>query len=209
MVYVMSFLALFLFADKLVAQHNISGQPTQKLYQLDYENSSGEIAVTTFYYNENDVMEKSYWTCTDGSRSSDNYYRYNEKYQMISAYRVFSDMLTSYEFFLYDDEGRKIHETFVRSDNIIGSADYVYDKKGHCDHVICDHYKGWLTGKIVFKNNKKGQAQKADIIRDDTIIAKIVFEYDKDDNLIKDVWTFNSGFTQTFVYHYESATVRE
>ena len=203
MVYIMSFLALFLCADKLVAQPNTDQQATPKLYQLEYKNSSGEIALTTFYYNDDGLMDKAYWECTDGSRSSNNYYQYNEKDQLISAYRVFSDLLTSYEFFLYDENGKKTHETFVRSDSIIGSADYIYDKKGRCNEVICDLYKGWLTGKIVFKNNKKGQAEKAEILRDDKIIGRIVFEYDKENKLIKDIWTFESGFTQTFIYHYK------
>jgi hypothetical protein len=97
MVYFLSFLALFLFADKLVAQHEICHDPNLHLYQLEYENSSGEVAITTFYYNKKGLMEKALWECKDGSRTSNNIYRYNDKDQLISAYREFSDGLTSYE----------------------------------------------------------------------------------------------------------------
>ncbi|MEA2077879.1 MAG: hypothetical protein U9O95_07670 [Candidatus Marinimicrobia bacterium] len=202
MVYVMSFMALFLFADKLVAQHEISHDPKLRLHQLEYENSLGEIAITTFYYNDKGLMHEALWETKDGSRKSDNFYRYNDKGQMISAYREFSDNLTSYEIFLYDKEGHKTHETFLRSDGITGTADYIYDKKGRCDHVACNRYKGWISGDIVYKKNKKGPVQEAEIIRNDVVIGNITFEYDKNDNLIKDIWVFEGGFTQTFIYKY-------
>jgi len=201
-VYVMSFLALFLFADKLVAQHEICHDPNLRLHQLEYENSSGELAITTFYYNENELMEKAIWECKDGSRTSNNIYRYNDKDQMISAYREFSDGLTSYENFLYDENDKKIHETFLRSDGVSGTADYIYDKKGRCERVSCNRYKGWISGDIIYKKNKQGPVQEAEIIRNNEVIANIVFEYDENDNLIKDIWTFEGGFTQTFIYKY-------
>ena len=112
--------------------------------------------------------------------------------------------MTSYEFYLYNDEGQKTHETFVRSDGIIGTADYVYDKKGRCKEVICDHYKGWINGIIKYQYKKNGPAKEAEIVRDDKSIGNIIFEYDKDGNLIKDIWTFSSGWQQIFIYHYES-----
>jgi len=198
----MSFLALFLFADKLVAQHEICHDPNLRLHQLEYENSSGELAITTFYYNENELMEKAIWECKDGSRTSNNIYRYNDKDQMISAYREFSDGLTSYENFLYDENDKKIHETFLRSDGVSGTADYIYDKKGRCERVSCNRYKGWISGDIIYKKNKQGPVQEAEIIRNNEVIANIVFEYDENDNLIKDIWTFEGGFTQTFIYKY-------
>ena len=46
-------------------------------HQLDYENSSGEIAVTTFYYDEDGIMHDAYWETRDGSQYSKNIYRYN------------------------------------------------------------------------------------------------------------------------------------
>jgi len=202
MVYVLSFLALFLFGDKLIAQHEICHSPNLRLYQLEYENSSGEVAITTFYYNKKGLMEKALWKCKDGSRTSNNIYRYNDKDQLISAYREFSDGLTSYENYLYDDNGKKIHETFLRSDGVTGTADYIYDKKGRCEHVSCNRYKGWISGDIIYKKNKKGPVQEAKIVRNNEIIGNIVFEYDEHDNLIKDTWIFEGGFTQTFVYKY-------
>ena len=204
MVYFMSILALFLFAEKLTAQHDISHDPDLRLHQLEYNNSSGEKAMTTFNYNENNIMTSAYWEDEESSRTSTNFYRYNDKGLLTSVYREFSDMLTSYEMVLYNENGQKTHETFIRSDGIIGKADFVYDKKGRCKEVVCDKYKGWLNGKIIYKYANKGPAETAEIVRDGEIIGKIDFDYDKNGNLIKDTWTFASGWQQVFTYHYEA-----
>ena len=202
--YIMTFLALFLFAEKLSAQHDVSHSPDLRLHRLEYENSSGEKAMTTFYYNDRGIMDKATWLDEDSKRSSENIYRYNDKNQLISAYREFSDKLTSYEMYLYDEAGRKTHETFIRSDGIQGTADFVYDKKGRCEKVICNKYKGWINGDILYKYKKDRPAHEAVIVRDGEIIGTIVFDYDNDGNLIKDTWTFASGWQQIFIYHYES-----
>jgi antitoxin component YwqK of YwqJK toxin-antitoxin module len=204
MAYIMSFLALFLFADRLVAQHKVVHDDSLRLHRLDYENSSGEVAVTTFYYDQDGIMRKADWETKDGVRYSKNIYRYDDRGRMISCYREFRNLLTSYEIYVYDDAGRKVHESFIRSDGVKGTADYVYDKKGRCERVICQHYKGWIDGDIVYRYPKKGPAHDAVIMKDDNEIGRIVFDYDKDGNLVKDTWTFNSGWQQIFTYHYET-----
>lgn len=203
MAYFMTFLALFLFAEKLTAQHDISHSPDLRLHQLEYENSSGEKGVTTFYYNDAGVMHEAFWELKDGSRHSKNIYRYDNTGRLISCYREFSDGLTSYEMYLYDEAGRKNHETFLRSDGINGTADFSYDKNGRCEKVACDRYKGWLKGDIIYEYKGSQPARKAQIIRDHEQIAEIRFDYDKNGNLSKDTWTFSSGWQQTFIYHYE------
>lgn len=204
MTYIMTILALFLFAEKLTAQIHSDHSPDIRLHQLEYTNSSGEKAMTTFYYDDYNVMIKAYWEDEDSGRNSDNVYRYNDMGQLSSAYREFSDKLTSYEMYLYDEDGRKTHETFIRSDGITGSADFVYDKKGRCEKVICKKYKGWINGEIIYKYKKNKPAHAADIVRDGETIGTIVFDYDPNGNLIKDTWTFGSGWQQVFIYHYES-----
>lgn len=203
MAFLMSFLALFLFAEKLTAQHNIEHSPYLRLRQLEYVNTSGEKALTTFHYNERGLMHAATWHDKTSARSSENTYRYNDQNQLISAYREFSDKLTSYEMYLYDVNGRKSHETFLRSDGLQGSADFIYDKNGRIEKVICKKYKGWINGEIIYKYKKDKPVHEATIVRDNEAIGKIVFEYDKESNLIKDTWTFDSGWMQEFIYHYE------
>ena len=200
----MSFLALFLFAEKLTAQIHSTHSPDMRLHQLEYTNSSGENAMTTFYYSDKGLMESATWVDDHSGRSSENIYRYDENNRLISAYREFSDKLTSYEMYLYNVQGQKTHETFLRSDGLQGTADFIYDNKGHCEKVICKNYKGWINGDIVYEYKKNKPAHKAEIIRDGESVCSIVFEYDKDGNLIKDIWTFGSGWQQVFIYHYET-----
>ncbi|MCK4812536.1 MAG: hypothetical protein KAT14_01215 [Candidatus Marinimicrobia bacterium] len=205
MFYFLTVIALFLHADKLIAQHSVCHTPFLRLHTLEYENSSGEKAITTFHYHENGLMDKATWECTDGSCRSNNFYRYNDKKQLTSAYREFTNGLTSYEIFLYNDAGNKTHETFLRSDGVTGTADYYYDKHNQCIRVNCNRYKGWITGDIIYRRKKKNTCvQSADIINKDETIGSIAFEYDEENNLIKDVWTFENGFIQTFLYHYEN-----
>ncbi len=204
MIICLQFVALFLFADRLTAQHSVQNPAGQRLHRLEYENNAGETAVTTFFYDENGLMYEAFWECTDGSDRSNNYYRYDDAGRMISAYREFASGVTSYEIFLYDDAGRKVHETFLRSDGVTGTADYRYLKDGSCERVICDKYKGWISGDIVYKRDKKNKrAVSAEIVRNGATAGTIDFEYDKKGSLIRDTWLFVDGFTQTFIYRYE------
>jgi nuclear transport factor 2 (NTF2) superfamily protein len=197
----MAFFLFYLLSDKLFDKHQVDHKGNPRLIKLDFISSTHEKARTLFHYNDKGLMHHALWSCDDNR--SENIYRYNEKDQMISAYREFSNGLTSYENFLYDDMGRKIHETFLRSDGLKGTADYFYDNTGRCDHVVCDHYKGWINGKIVYDHDKEGPSKRAVILQDKEIIGEIIFEYDQQNKLIKDTWTYTSGFTQAFIYHYE------
>ncbi|MCD6337459.1 MAG: hypothetical protein J7M01_04425 [Candidatus Marinimicrobia bacterium] len=52
MVYVLSLLALFLFGDKLVAQHEICHDPNLRLYQLEYDEHDNLIKDTWIFEDE-------------------------------------------------------------------------------------------------------------------------------------------------------------
>ncbi len=54
-----------------------------RLIKLHYENLSGEKGLTTFFYNEKGLMHQAHWELLDGSRSSENYYTYDEEGNLI------------------------------------------------------------------------------------------------------------------------------
>ncbi|MFB6343851.1 hypothetical protein ACE1ET_19165 [Saccharicrinis sp. FJH62] len=186
----------------LVAQPFGDAAPDYRIVRQNYENSSGEFAHTVFLYNHKGTMYKAFWTLDDSSRYSVNYYEYDNNGNLVSAFRDFSDNLTSFEKFSYDESGNKMFELFTRSDGKTGSAEYTYD-----DTILQSagykNYKGWLKCDVtyIYVNGKR---QKANISRSDEEIGTISYSYDKAGNLICEIWDFNGKWSQTFTYSYEN-----
>ncbi len=179
------------------------GEPvsTCQIYELHYENSSGEKGITYFRYNHQNKMSKAKWTLEDKSRYSTNFYDYDVNGNIVSAYREFSDSLTSYESFCYDDEGNKISEFFYRSDGISGTATYSY-ADNRLQSAVFKNYKGWLSGTLEWTYNPNNQKEKGTLKNKDNIVCTIYFDYDKEGNLTKEFWDFNGKWSQTFRYTY-------
>ena len=174
-----------------------------RLIKLHYENLSGERGLTTFVYNEDGVMQQAQWELLDGSRSSENYYTYNEEGSLIKKYREFSDGITSIQLYDYDEKGNLISENFNRSDGIIGTTDYKYDKYGKLVKANCNGLAGWFYGVITYKYDKKNLKNKGVISKDGKLIGTIHYEYDDEANLLKEHWVFIESWSQIFIYEYE------
>ena len=173
------------------------------LIKLHYENLGGEKGLTTFIYDENGVMHQSYWELLDGSRSSKNYYTYDEKGNLVRKYREFSDSITSTQLYEYDKNGKLISEHFNRSDGVTGTADYEYDGYEKIVKAICNGLAGWFYGVIIYEYNTNEIKTKGIIEKDEKRIGTIYFEYDTAGNMIKEYWEFPDSWSQTFIYEYE------
>lgn len=196
------FLVIVLLACKTVyAQPFGESLPTYQISELHYENSSGEKGVTYFRYNHLDRLVKAKWTLEDKSRCSTNAYAYDSKGHLVSAYRNFSDSLTSFESFNYDDKGNKVLEFFYRSDGKSGKATYLYNGS-RLKTATYNNYKGWLTGILELKYNSNNQKETGTLTNANKVICRISFLYDKAGNLIKEFWDFNGKWNQTFRYRY-------
>jgi len=174
-----------------------------RLIKLHYKNHSGEKGLTTFIYDENGVMHQSYWELLDGSRSSKNYYTYDEKGNLVRKYRDFSDSITSTQLYKYDENGKLISEHFNRSDGVTGTTDYEYDRYEKLVKAICNGLAGWFYGVIIYEYNTNEIKTKGIIEKDEKHIGTIYFEYDTSGNMIKEYWEFPDYWSQTFVYNYE------
>ena len=174
-----------------------------RLIKLHYENLSGEKGLTTFFYDENGVMHQSYWQLIDGSRSSKNYYTYDEKGNLVRKYREFSDSITSTQLYEYEEDGKLISEHFNRSDGVTGTTDYEYDKDEKLVKAICNGLAGWFYGVIIYEYNTNEIKTKGIIEKDEKHIGTIYFEYDTTGNMIKEYWEFPDSWSQTFIYEYE------
>jgi hypothetical protein len=179
-----------------------------RITKLGYENTGGEKACTYFKYNNKGILYKAFWFLDDKSRSSKNLYEYDSNGWLISAYREFSDGLTSLELFSYDSLGNKISEYFYRSDSVTGYAIYHY-MHNRLKQAEFNNHKGWLNGTLIYKYNAQNRKTSAVLVKGGKDICHISYEYDDKNNLIKESWDFQSRWNQTFNYYYEKKDINK
>jgi len=81
---------------------------------------------------------------------------------------------------------------------------YEYDAAGRMRRMVCELYKGWFTGVIIFEWDEVGRKERGQIQRDGETIGHIEYRYDNSGLLIKEHWELSGTWSQTFVYEYES-----
>ena len=173
-----------------------------------YENSSGEKANTTYYYDIHGQKTLAHWQLADSSRSSVNYYEYDTSGNRTRKYREFSDGLISDQHYRFDRAGRLIREDFSRSDGVKGETDYEYDQQGRCVEARCRGLNGWFHGDLIFYHDMEGMKFAAGIHRDGDSVGFIRYGYDDYGNLIHEYWDFNGQWSQSFVYEYQQKAIR-
>jgi YD repeat-containing protein len=186
----------------LVPQYHTFHPGVDRLYCMNYMHSGGELAVTRFTYtrNRNDF---AFYQDITGGRSSKNVHQFDKQGRIIRKERTYNDGETSIETFDYDDQERLLRETFENSGGVKGLTKYVYGKDGNASLMICDNYKGWLTGELRFTFDNSGRRREGTILTDGAPAGTISFEYESSGNLLKEHWEFASGWSQTFHFVYE------
>ncbi|MGD2034466.1 MAG: hypothetical protein PVF73_05375 [Bacteroidales bacterium] len=206
-----NFLFVFVFLGLpgfMYAQPFGEAVPGYRIVKLDYENSSGEKGSTFFAYNVNGVLVKALWSLDDKSRSSVNHYEHDENGNLVSAFREFSDGLTSFELFMYDSSGNKVSEYFYRSDSLSGFASYEY-RDNRLITALMNNYKGWLNGTVHYSYNKENKRGSGIMTTGNNAVCRILYEYDSTGNLSKESWDFNGKWSQTFYYSYEKTGLKK
>ncbi len=196
-----------IYNQSIVAQYNIkeinSNTSKNRLIEMPYSNSGGERGTSIFEYDSSGYLEKSFWTLLNKSRSSNNFYTYDDKGNIIKKYREFSDGLTSTENFTYDENNKLVKEHFSRSDGVSNNATYFYNHKQQLTKAKLVNYHGWLTGEINFSYENSGLVHKGDILSEGAEIGFITYTYDEQNRLIKEYWEFYESYNQTFSFIYE------
>jgi hypothetical protein len=182
--------------------------PEFRPVKLYYENSTGEIAITTYFYDINGTNYLAHWQLEDNSRSSINYHEHDSSGNQVRKYREFSDGLISDQHFFFDTEGRLIGEDFSRSDSIEGKTDYEYDEQGRCIAARCRGLNGWFHGDLIYFYDPEGIKTGAGIFREGDSIGFIEYSYDYFGNLVGEYWDFNGQWTQTFTYEYQQGAAK-
>ena len=187
----------------LVGEHDRCFRPAR----MYYENSSGESAITLYYYDIHGRNYMSHWQLDDSTRSSINYYEYDTSGNLVRKYREFSDGLTSDQHFFYDGSGRLAGEDYYRSDSVEGRTDYEYDEGGRCVAARCKGLNGWFYGDLIFYYDREGRKKEAGIYRSLDSIGFVRFDYDESGNLTREYWDVNGQWSQSFVYEYQQGAL--
>ncbi len=182
--------------------------PEVRPVNLYYENSTGEVAITTYYYDLSGTNYLAHWQLGDGSRSSINYYEHDSSGNQVRKYREFSDGFISDQHFFFDTEGRLIGENFSRSDSIEGKTDYEYDDQGRCMAARCMGLNGWFHGDLIYFYDSEGMKTGAGIYQGGDSVGFIEYSYDYFGNLVGEYWDFNGQWTQTFTYEYQQGAAK-
>ncbi len=195
---------VFLFSCQSGEQDPKESQdPEFRPVKLYYENSTGEVAITTYYYDIRGQNYMAHWQLEDSSRSSINYHEYDSLGNQIKKYREFSDGLTSDQNFYYDTAGMLVGQDFSRSDGVTGNTRYEYDDKGQSTAARCQGLNGWFHGDLIFSYDGEGSKTGAIIYREQDSIGYVEYSYDYFGNLMGEYWDFNGQWTQTFIYEYQ------
>jgi len=199
---------VIVFTTHIYAQYGIKELPiyqNHKLVRLDYENKSGEKAVTNFEYNDDGFISKAKWQLNDKSRSGTITYKYDEMGNIVEKNRLFSDGVTINQSFEYDKSSNLIIDNFERSDGTMGKVEYLYDENGKLLQANCNKQNGWFSGIINYKHNEKDNIIKGNLIQKDIVIGTISYEYGINGLLIKEYWEFPGQWDQTFIYDYKQS----
>ena len=182
--------------------------PEVRPVKLYYENSTGEVAITTYFYDISGKNYLAHWQLEDSSRSSMNYYEYDSLGNQTRKYREFSDGITSDQHFYYDANGLLTGEDFSRSDKVTGETAYEYNDQNVCIAAICKGLQGWFHGDLIFYYDSGGMKTGAGIYREGDSIGLIEYSYDNFGNLMGEYWDFNGQWNQTFVYEYQQGAAK-
>jgi hypothetical protein len=177
------------------------GQYEQNLFKLSYTNSSGERGFTTYIYNGKPHPYKAIWELKDGSRWSVNYHEFDGEGNMTRKYREFSDSITTLQEFYYNSDHKLARETFSRSDGVNGTVNYMYSED-RLSSADCMGLNGWFHGKIIYQYRPGEKRPSSAVLqRDGKDIGNIKYRYNYS-QLETEIWTFSTGFSQTFTYSY-------
>jgi hypothetical protein len=202
-------MAIILFSCQAVEEgpsaEVIPGFRPVKLY---YENSTGEVAITAYFYDMRGKNYLAHWQLADSSRSSVNHYEYDSLGNQTRKYREFSDGITSDQHFYYDASGCLTRQVFSRSDGMTGETAYEYDDQHVCIRARCKGLNGWFHGDLIFYYDSEGVKTGAGIYRAGDSIGFIEYSYDYFGNLTGEHWDFNGQWNQTFVYEYQQEAAK-
>ncbi len=189
---------------RLAPHYQVYNADEERPYCMNYRNSDGELAATRFTYDHAGRNDHAFYQQISGGRSSRSVHEFEADGRIVRKRRTYNDGRTATEVFRYDSAGRLVEELFEDSDGAKGTTRYEYDAAGRAVRMLCEAYKGWLTGVIEFEFDSLGRRTRGRILYEGTPRGSITYTYDRRGNLTLEHWDLGD-WNQTFHYIYEPA----
>jgi hypothetical protein len=180
----------------------IRGSPWFRVAGETYD-FSGESGGPSYYtYDETGRLVRKEFLRSDGLRTVTTY-EYDSTGVLKTSHREYDDGRTAEFIYWYGIDRKLLVKTFQWEGGNSGSETYRY-RDGALARGEYNNMDGWLNGVLEFSPNEFGMPVRANFTSLDGNHAVIEFSYDRNFNLTRIHWIFNSGHTQTYRYEYET-----
>ena len=173
-----------------------------RVIREEYTFSGGTGGPSFYKYSSHGKLITKTFLRSDSLKTKTRYV-YDGQGRLIKSYRQMSDgraVLFDYE---YDGAGNMVKRTFKRTDSAAGSESYEYGPDRRLIKARYDQVDFWLTGTITFSHNDTGILTSGEFKGTEGFDAQIFFAYDNRNRLVKILWEFSFGKTQTYSFQYE------
>ncbi|MFH0881843.1 MAG: hypothetical protein V2A56_02575 [bacterium] len=133
-------------------------------------------------------------------------YIYHPDGRLLRSYRSYADGRTGFFRYEYNPEGFLVRKQYFMNTRETGSETYSYDDHGRLVTAEYVNMDSWLTGKLIFKHDRKGRLKQGQFAGSNGLTAVITFKMDKRNNPVKIVWKFVNGMSQIYKFTYETAS---
>lgn len=163
------------YNNKTGGPSNFKYDEDGKLTQKTFIRSDGIKTLTTFEYDKNGLLKKSFRKYNDGSSATFNY-NFNKNRKLVKR-------------------------SFIHSNGTKGEENYFYSRTGELEKAVWKNFDNWLSGEITFEHAQNGTI-KTGIFGGEKFDATLDFSYNKTGNTDCIIWNFSFGEKQEYHFKY-------
>ncbi|MEE9441724.1 MAG: hypothetical protein V3V99_03555 [candidate division Zixibacteria bacterium] len=171
-----------------------------KIENYDYNNEQG--GPSHYEYETGGRLVKKTFVRSDGLKTETTF-EYDDNGILLKSYRAYHDGKTGTFEYTYNGNRKLVERLFERSDGFEGSEHYEYDGKGLLTKANYKNFDTWLSGVITFTHDDQGDLKTGLFKGENDFDADIEFNCDDNGNVIKIHWKFTFDQTQTYLFEYE------
>jgi hypothetical protein len=167
----------------------------------DYDFNKETGGPSEFIYDKGGKLIEKIFTRSDGLKTKTTF-EYDAERKLVKSYRNYSDSTKGIFSYYYNSNGQIIEKKFIKPDGFKSNESFAYDIHGNLRFARYDSMDSWLTGNIFFELDRYDRIKSAIFKADEGYIAKITFEYNSEDLITKIHWEFSFGKAQTYSFSY-------
>jgi len=169
------------------------------LEEYDYNNQGG--GPSYFEYDANGKLLKKTFVRKDSLKTTTDF-EYAKNGLLVKSIRNYNTGEKGIFNYTYNGNRRLTEKVFSLPGNIEGFEKYEYNDKMQLTKAELRNFDTWLSGIIDFEYDENNKLKRGDFMGE-KFNAKIHFTVDDNNNVIKYIWDFSYGETQTYTFTYE------